>query len=153
MGTLTKGHEDDKREGIAQYKFQDSSNHVKDATKEDVRSTNFGTKHQSLVTFTSFGQTYMSEAPSSPEPLHPIKSQDSGVRLMTKPTIALHQVRSKIVTRCSINTQRTYKAVGLPKIFLKSPLTWFCGAKYSFSKSSGDMTTLEAVRTLSIPAA
>ena len=40
----------------------------------------------------------------------------------------------------------TCSGVGLPKVFRKSPFTSFCGFKYIFSKSSGEMETLCAVR-------
>jgi hypothetical protein len=32
-----------------------------------------------------------------------------------------------------------YSGVGFPNVERKSPLTWFLGERYSFSKSSGEM--------------
>jgi len=41
--------------------------------------------------------------------------------------------------------EEAHIGVGLPNVFRKSPLTLFCGDKYSFSNNSGDMEILPAV--------
>lgn len=67
----------------------------------------------------------MPAAPLPPAPLQPIKSQARGVNEMRNPTIAI--------------------GVGLPKVLRRSPLTLFCGDRYSFSNSSGDIEIDPAV--------
>jgi len=85
----------------------------------------------------------VSEAPDPPAPLQPIKIHESGVRLSKNPTSAL-QVSA--VSFVLLAPSMTYIGVGLPKVLRSSPATLFCGDRYSFSKSSGEMETLPAVR-------
>ena len=51
-----------------------------------------------------------------------------------------------LVARNENHKDRTYSGVGLPKVFRNSPFTLFCGDRYSFSKSSGEIEILPAVR-------
>jgi hypothetical protein len=56
--------------------------------------------------------------------------------------LALHQHSSSLISTLFLQDkkaymEKTYKGVGFPKVFLKSPLTAFCGLKYNFSNTSG----------------
>jgi len=81
-------------------------------------------------------------APLPPAPLHPMSVMLKGKSDNKNPIRALSQLASE---KWSSQTP-TYSGVGLPKVFRSSPLTLFGGDKYSFSKSSGEIEMLPAVR-------
>lgn len=123
----TETTKDDKWESVANKKFSKRSKHHKQATEKVVCSCSCRTdcrttgRSSPVHQFTWEWREHKKES-----------NERSADNL---------SVLEKILAKVSL----TYSGVGLPTVFRSSPLTWFCGERYIFSNSSGEIEMLPAV--------